>query len=182
MKTQITKKNVKDARLVYLWLLFAPIIAVPCWALSGLSNSSNLVITIVAATLPLIFYAPVFVWAFNPSPYTRAHARQGIVLLALRFGCAVLVGMGAWYMLVGNAFLWLVGGLLGLIQAGRGQTWIGDIDAEIITRALVKAQATNKPAPSPEIQYYLNVFRTGDAAAREAAIRRLEAIGQVETF
>jgi hypothetical protein len=182
MDITITKKDVKDAHLVYQWLFFAPILAVPCWAFSGLSNSRNLLVTIFAAMLPLIFYAPVFIWAFAPNPYVRAHARQGVVLLALRFCCAVLVGTGSSYMLAGNLVLWLVGSLVGLVQAGNGLTWIGDIRAEVVDNLPIKTRAADGAAPSQEVQVSLNIFRAGTPAAREAAVRRLEALGQVEIF
>ena len=182
MNIQITKKDLKDARLVYWWLLVVPMLAVPCWSFNSHPDSPSFFTVIWAAAFPLIFYAPVFIWAFAPNPYLRAHARQGAVLLALRFLCGVLVGTGAWYMLVGNLILWLVGSLIGLAQAGNGRAWIGNINATVVNYPPVKPQGASRSAPSQESQYYLNVFRTGDIAAREAAARRLEALGQVETF
>ncbi len=177
MDAQITQKDVQGARRVYLWLLFAPIIAVPCWTFSGLANSGDGFVNILGAALPLIFYAPVFIWAFAPNPYIKAHARQGVVLLALRFACAVLVDTGASCLLAGNLVLWLIGSLVGLIQAGNGRAWIGNIHAEVVNHA-----AASKPAPAQDAQYYLNIFRSGDPGEREIAVRKLEALGQVEIF
>jgi len=177
METQITKKDIQNARLVYLWLLFTPILAVPCWAFSGLANSGDGFVNILGAALPLIFYAPVFIWAFAPNPYLKAHARQGVVLLFLRFCCGMLVGANIQYALVGNLILWLIGSLVGLAQAANGRAWIGNIHAEIINHAV-----PSRPAPVQDAQYYLSIFRTGDPGERVAALRQLEALGQVETF
>jgi hypothetical protein len=181
MNIKITKKDVKDARLLYQWLFFAPLVAVPCWAFNGSNlGTRHFPDALWSAALPLIFYAPVFIWAFAPNPYARAHARQGVILLALRFSCAVLVGTGSSYMLAGNLVLWLVGSLVGLSQAANGRAWIGNIHAEVLKD--VTPAAASKPIPAQDSEYYLKIFRTGDPDAREAAVRKLEALGQVETF
>lgn len=186
MNIQITKKDVNDARRVYWWLLLAPLVAVPCWGFNLTSASGELPAVIWASVLPLIFYLPVFIWAFAPNPYLKAHARQGVILLALRFFCGVLVGAGAWYLMMGNLFLWFVGSMIGLTDASAGRTWLGNIRAEIIPYAAPqtsRAPQTLEVAGSQEqTQYYLKLFRTGDVAARAEAVRKLETLAQVETF
>jgi hypothetical protein len=181
---QITRKDIDSARRVYWWLWVAPVLAVPCWLFNSSYSSNNLAASIFGTGLPLIFYIPVFLWAVSPNPYLKAHARQGVVLVALRFFFAVLADSNsAWGFLMCNAFLWLFGSLVGMVDAGNGRVWIGNIHAEIVNTP-VKAQTptTEKAQSTQSIEYNLRVFRTGEPSVREAAARRLEALGQVETF
>ena len=179
MNAHITPKEIAAARRVYWWLLLAPILAVPCWGFNfnwfprhDLANSAW------AAGLPLVFYFPVFLWALTGRPFVKAHARQALGLLALRFFFAVLASAGnAWDLLWFNALLWLVGSLVGLAQAGHGRAWLGHIQAGI-----VKQPQPVEKTGAGSTAYQLNLFRSGDPAAREEALRRLQELGQVETF
>ncbi len=184
MNIQITKEDIASARRVYWWLWVAPVLAVPCWLFNSSYSSNNPVAAIFGAGLPLIFYIPVFLWAVSPNPYLKAHARQGLVLVALRFFFAVLAdSSSAWGFLLCNAFLWLFGSLVGMVDAGNGHTWIGNIQAEVVkTPPRVKIPVMLKPQNTESIEANLKAFRSGDSSAREAAAHRLQALGQVETF
>jgi hypothetical protein len=188
---QITKKNVAKAKRVYWWLLLAPLIAFPCWLLTGAAGSGpgDLWLAIFSAGVPLIFYIPIFFWAFSNDAYLRAHARQGALLLMLRFTFAVLIGFSAmWGFLLCNGLLWFIGNIAGLVQASHGRCWIGNIRAEIVKDSVMRPQEDKKgtptttPSETESVESYLKAFRTGDASARETAVRKLEALGQVETF
>jgi hypothetical protein len=181
---QITKKDVGSAQRVYWWLWGAPILAVPCWLFNSTSLPNTLPASIFGAGFPLVFYIPVFVWAISPNPYLKAHARQGLALIALRFFFAVLAGSGGeWAFLMCNASLWLFGSLVGMVQAGSGRAWIGNIRAEIVqTPPRARTPVMLKPQNAESIEANLKIFRSGNSYAREVAAGRLEALGQVETF
>ncbi len=103
-----------------------------------------------------------------------------MLLLALRFLLAAWAGYGSdWGLLWWNALLWFFGGGIGIIQAGSGRAWIGNLQAQIVTAPPPPAAAD---ANARSIQHYLSVFRSGDPSAREDAARRLKALGQVEIF
>ena len=90
METEITKKDIAAARRVYWWLLLGPVLALPCWGINySLFSQHDFISSVVAAGLPLFVYLPVFFWTFSTRPFVRAHARQGMVLLGLRFLFAV---------------------------------------------------------------------------------------------
>lgn len=192
MTMQITKKDVGAARNTYWWLLLAPVMGVPCWLIfsittnsfaSGYSSAGG---AFLSASVPLVFYLPVFVRVFSENLFVRAHARQAAILLGLRFVSAFLFGIAIsgssndMTFLIGlcNLFLWFVGSIAGLVQAGHGNAWLGSIHAEII------AAAPQQPAQpqNPAIESYLKAFRSGDEDARKAAAFALENLGQVETF
>src|SRR5689334_18778276 len=128
MKLQITKHDVTLASRVYWFLFWAPVLALPCWGWTYASNFPHTALnSLSAAAIPLVFYIPVLVWSTSANPYLKAHARQALLLVALRFLCAWLATSVSPAFLLFNVILWLVGSLLGLAQAGSGLVWLGNI-------------------------------------------------------
>jgi hypothetical protein len=173
---QITKKDVASARRIYWLLLFAPVFTIiPCIGQLGFG----------------IYLIVLLFWAFSKKPFLKAHARQGISLCLLEL---ILVSVGFFSSSdLGIIFsvmafgLWIFGNIGGIIQAGHGRSWIGNIHAEIekdLTPPVVDEQVstTEKSRDEKAVEFYLNVFRTGGPSTREVAARRLEALGQVEMF
>lgn len=195
---QITPKDIAAARRVYWWLFLAPIAAVPVWlcsfgftSLSSDSSSNALGGALLSATISMVCYLPVFIWAFSANPFLKAHARQGSVLLVLRFISAFLFGYSqasAVIWLLVNAVLWLFGSLIGLSQAKRGTTWLGGLQAEILPDAPPPALVQKPQSPAAHqshaqaVAFCLEVFHSGDASERRIAAARLESLGEVETF
>ena len=182
MDAEITKKDIVEAQRVYWWLLLGPALALPCWGINyNLFSQHDFISSVVAAGLPLFVYLPVFFWTFSTRPFVRAHARQGMLLLGLRFLFMVWATYGNdWGVLWCNALLWFFGGGVGVIQAGSGSAWTGNFQARIVAEP--QARPAVHPGEALSAEHYLKIFRLGDAAAREDAARRLKALGQVETF
>jgi hypothetical protein len=176
MNMQITKKDVASARRIYWLLLFAPVFTIiPCIGQLGFG----------------IYLIVLLFWAFSKKPFLKVHARQGLSLCLLEL---ILVSVGSFSSSdLGIIFsvmafgLWVFGNIGGIIQAGHGRSWIGNIRAEIVkdsTPQVTKGQVptAEKSRNEKAVESYLDVFRTGAPSIREAAVRRLEALGQVEIF
>jgi hypothetical protein len=200
MTLHVTQQEITAARRVYWWCLWMPLLAVPVWIIAAiiaaLLNTRNTTVfadTILPTAIPLLLYLPVFFWAFSSRPFLRAHARQGSILLGLRFLSALAfayglifsdtnpsAGLAVLFILL-NACLWFFGSLVGLNQAKQGVCWLGNLRAETLREAPHQPYIVNK-SRQEMVAHYLAIFQSGTAAERRAAADQLEFWGEVESF
>jgi hypothetical protein len=207
----ISRKEFTSARWVYFSLLLAPVLAVPCSNLIEVTYSLNIddfgprsVQIILSSVIPFIFYLPVFLKTRSVEGlFVNTHARQGLMLIFLRFlSWIALLATGNFLFLLFNAFLWLVGSLVGLSQVNKGRSWLGNLQVAIelapikmmptpvwsqrqalVNGALKEAETGHTPMHRHEIvQILMEDFRGGDSDKRQRALEGLETLGEVESF
>jgi hypothetical protein len=202
MDRDVSKKSIVSARRVYWWLLLVPVFAVPFWWLI-IPYNPNFGEILGPSLFALVFYLPILIWATSDNPFIQVHARQGLILLALRFLSPLLIflvfGWDAMLPLfiVVNGSLWLFGSMFGLAQVGNGTSFlpfdrskivadpISDQTphAEILISSLDEARASLIAGErSLSIKQALAVFRNDDAASKESAMKFLAELGEVEEF
>ncbi len=175
---QVTRQEVSNAQLVYLLLI-----------------ATHFSIFTVCGFGPVAFGLLILliVWAFDSSKRLRqAHALQGLLLVLMEGGFLAYVFFSSlndfgWLLAFGIAALAIGASIGGIIQAGKGQTWMTGLNVEILPApARETTPVTLPPAPNrvekESVSSLLNAFRSADPAARDFAIRKLEALGEVETF
>ena len=151
----------KEARRVYLWLLFSPVLTVPClgWNALSLSFRADFLEKAWALAVPLVFHLVLLPWLLSPKLFVKRHAQQGLFLVGLRYLSALLfLGVDLnldWFVLV-NTGLVVLGYLIGMSQVGRGASSLmvllgeeGLLPGSSSNAGLTQAAGEAKPALAP---------------------------------
>ena len=196
----------KTAKIVYGWLLFSPVLTVPVFIVSIIYLSygeSNTTVRGLEALIPLIFHLPLLWGLTSKNSFVYRHTQQGILLIALRAGTAVLASsissyseFGFWLFLLGNGSLWLFGSTWGWNQVSRGEYWwMKQKDEKLITPESTKVDSAQMDKELEDLLKSLNAtdklyaktkalkaFRSGTPETKKRAVEVLSKLGEVEQF
>ncbi len=170
---KIRKQEVNNSSLCYWMVLAAPFaIVLPC----------------VGILFAIGVYLFLLISAFSQRKFLRAHARQSLVIAVSQFSLLglLLLLSADWFMYILIFLVGMVGAYVGLKQVSKGYAWIGHLQIEIeqdlpLPTAQDQEPGRRKPQ-SKQVNALLKVLRTGNQAAREAALKTLDDLGEVEMF
>ena len=196
----------KTAKIVYGWLLFSPLLTVPVFIVSIIYVSygeSSATVRGVEALIPLIFHLPLLSGLTSKSAFVYRHTQQGILLIALRAGMAMIASsissyseIGFWLFLLGNGSLWLFGSTWGWNQVSRAECWWMEQKGE----KLIRSESTQVDSPQMDEELEdllksldakdkitaktkaLRAFRSGTPETKKRAVEVLSKLGEVEQF
>ena len=196
----------KAARGIYTWLFFSPMLTIPTFIVVLLILSyweSGTDVRVLASMIPLIFHLPLLSGLTSKNAFLYRHTQQGILLIALRAGMAILatsigtysVG-GFWLFLLGNGSLWLFGSIWGWNQISRGECWwMKQKGEKLIAPESIKAGSPEMDKELEDMLKSLNVkdklsaktkvlnaFRAGTPETKKRAVEVLSKLGEVEEF
>ena len=198
----------KTAKIFYGWLLFSTVLTVPVFIVSIIYWSygeSSATVRGSEALIPLIFHLPLLWGLTSKSAFVFRHTQQGILLIALRAGTAMLASsivsgsyseIGFWLFLLGNGSLWLFGSTWGWNQVLRGECWWMEQKGEkLIATELTKVDSPQMDKELEDLLKSLNAtdklnaktkalkaFRTGTPDTKKRAVEVLSKLGEVEQF
>ena len=204
----ISDSERKTAKVVYGWLLFSPVLTVPVFIVSIIYLSygeSSATVHGLEALIPLIFHLPLLWGLTSKSAFVYRHTQQGILLISLRAGMAILASsivsgsyseIGFWLFLLGNGSLWLFGSTWGWNQVSRGECWWMEQKGEkLITPESTKVDSPQMDEELEDLLKSLNAtdklnakikalkaFRTGTPDTKKRAVVVLAKLGEVEQF
>ena len=202
----VSDKEKTSARRIYTWLLFSPMLTIPVFVvlLIGWSyGDSNTDIRVLAAIIPWVFHLSLLAGLTSKNAFIFRHTQQGILLLAIRAGIAIVASSigassdtGFWLFLFGNGSLWLFGSIWGSSQANRGVCWWMEKNREKISTPestialthqmdqeledLLKSLNTDDKVAAKSKA--LLTFRIGTPETRKRAVEVLSKLGEVEMF
>lgn len=202
----LSDSDKKTAKIVYGWLLFSPVLTVPVFIVSIIYLSygaSSVTDRGLEALIPLIFHLPLLWGLTSKNTFVYRHTQQGILLIALRAGMAMITSsissyseIGFWLFLLGNGSLWLFGSTWGWNQVSRGECWWMQQKGE----KLITTESTDADSPliDEELEDLLkslnakdeltvktkalHAFRSGRHETKKRAVELLSKLGEVETF
>ncbi len=202
----ISDNEKKTARRIYTWLFFSPLSTIPL-LITLLLNSSyestpslNQIVPIVLiSALPHAF---LLLGLSSKSVFVYRHTQQGILMIALRAGMAVLainsldsdmsLGLGIFFL--GNGLLWLFGSLIGWSQISHGESWFmqGKGETPITSDAVENLPAQkhieqsqvfiHRYKPDEAKKHALAAFRSRDREIKAQAVKLLRTLDEVEKF
>ncbi|HET9907202.1 MAG TPA: hypothetical protein VFQ23_11190 [Anaerolineales bacterium] len=202
----VSDKEKISARRIYTWLLFSPMLTIPVFVvlLIGLSyGASNTDTRVLAALIPWVFHVPLLAGLTSKNAFIFRHTQQGILLLAIRAGIAMIASSigassntGFWIFLFGNGSLWLFGSMWGSSQVNRGECWWMEQNRENVASSepittvkhqmdheledLLKSLNTDDKVAAKSRA--LQTFRVGAPETRKRAVEVLSKLGEVEMF
>jgi hypothetical protein len=200
----------KNARRIYTWLFWSPLITVSIFIAQLFNLASTVNDQVLVALIPSLLHIPLLLGLTSKSRFVFRHTQQGILFIALRAGMASLAAVNinnhleyaVLLFFIGNGTLWLSSSIFGWNQIYNGTCWLMDRKGEQIISQ--EPQPINKVAqpvtePDKKLEQFLGSMNTKEkqtakekaleafqsgiqGEVRKNALNILSILGEVEKF